>query len=737
MALAAPQRLTPWFAVTGLLLLVTLLAAAFVQIRQHSLLNATVQYQDDYLILSLYQLETEYLRLREQLQRPGPADPQAVQLRYDVFVSRVGLLNSERAERLLAGTPVAENVMKALTGFIRGADRYLGSGVAAPLPPQAIGALVEGLLPLADPIHQLMLEASHQVERQVSDRQSQVRQHNLIGLWLTVFLSLMVLVFALIAMLQLRRLGERHRRLELLADQLREARVEADAANRAKSEFLADMSHELRTPLHGLIGMLTLLKESPRHLQVASWLRTADDSAAHLLRLLDDILDLSKLESGALQLQPQAVHLSGLLRETQALMQPAAAAKGLELHTELDPALPAMVLLDPTRVRQVLFNLMGNAVKFSEAGAVLLRCRVLADGEDERLVFDVADTGIGIAPQQLPLLYERWQRLDQDRAQRFAGTGLGLAISRNLAQLMAGEIVVHSALGVGSVFSFRCPLKRVSDERTVPLLPPAEAAGARALNVLVADDHPVNRLVMQALLERLGHSARLVENGLEALHALGEQPFDLVLMDVHMPIMDGVAATAAIRALPAPANKALIIGLTADVMSETRQRCLDAGAEEVLTKPLLLPELQALLERYFGAEAPRALPSARAPGAAPSGGVGATELLDQSMIDGVGKVMGRTRLPALYADFFIQAQDAAQRMRAALHGADFDTFKRDAHTVKGAALNLGLPALADAASALQRGAGERAEATLQQALAHYEALIDATHARCRSEGLLA
>ncbi|OYV01874.1 MAG: hypothetical protein CFE45_02880 [Burkholderiales bacterium PBB5] len=229
---AGPARLTPWFGVIGLVLVATLLAAAFVQVRQYALLNMTLHYQDDYLVLSLYQVETEYLRLREQLQREvdQPATP-ALQLRYDIFISRIGLLDNDRARRLLANTAGADGVLADVQAFPRRADLYLGAQPQGTLSPQAARALLAELTQLADPIHQVMLDATHVVAQKVTERQAQVRQHNEIGLWLTGFLSCMVLVFALISLQQMRTLEQRRRRLELLADQLRDARIEAEAAS--------------------------------------------------------------------------------------------------------------------------------------------------------------------------------------------------------------------------------------------------------------------------------------------------------------------------------------------------------------------------------------------------------------------------------------------------------------------------------------------------------------------------
>ena len=731
-----PPRLSPWFGVTGLLLLATLLAAAFVQARQYSLLNSTVQYQDDYLVLNLYHVEMEYLRLREQLRKDMQTpDSAALQLRYDIFVSRVTMLGNDRARRLLDSNGDAVTLLRDLEGFTRRADLYLGSAPPSHLSPQAAQALLTDLEALNQPIHQIMLDATHQVAAQVTDRQDKVRSHNQIGLALTGFLLAMVMVFAGITLGQMRKLEQRRSRLQRLADQLRDARIEAEAASDAKSEFLADMSHELRTPLHGLLGMLSLVRESPRDPRTPGWLLTADESAQHLQRLLDDILDLSKLNAGVLTLAPSDVNLQGLLREIRSLLQPAAAAKRLGLQIEIDAALPVHVRLDATRVRQVLFNLLSNAIKFSDAGTIVLKCRhgaPLADGQT-RLEFSVCDSGIGMDCDTLAHLFQRQGRATNGRAARLGGTGLGLAISRNLARLMGGEIAVSSTPGAGSVFCLRCPLLPVAAAEAPPL--PAETQAARPLHVLVAEDHPVNRLYVAALLTRLGHQVHLVENGLLAVQAAQDSTtlpaFDLVLMDVHMPVMDGVAATQAIRALPEPAGSLCVVAITADVFADTQQRCLDAGVSEVLTKPLTLDGLRELLQRRFSGGSPALLPTLPdSPAPAPAG------LLDRATLHKVRDVMGAAKVPTLYSGFFVQAEDAARRMRDAMRDADTEALRRSAHAVKGAALNLGMLALAEASSLLSRDAGTLAAAPLALAVQRFEEITAATRALCACEDLL-
>ena len=732
---AGPQRLSPWFSVTGLLLVATLLAAAFVQARQYALLSMTAQYQDDYQMLSLYQAEIEYLRLREQLSAEAgqPGSSRQLRLRYEVFLSRTAMLQNSRTRRLSSESGLVDEVLGGIARFGRHADPFLGEGARGTLGPADAQALLAELQALGEPIHGLLINATHQMAAQVTERQAQVRAHNRIGLALTAFLLAMLLLFALIALQQMRKLEQRRRRLETLAHQLRDARADAEAASDAKSEFLADMSHELRTPLNGLMGMLSLARDAPRDPRAANWLAVADESAAHLLRLLDDILDLSKLESDALVLSPQPVHLARLLREVQALLQPAAVAKGLGLAVELDPALPTYLRLDPTRVRQVLFNLLTNATKFSDAGAVVLQCRRAAAGDDSPVIeFDVADTGIGMNPQTLSRLFRRFSRADDPRALRQGGTGLGLAICRNLARLMGGEIVVRSTPGEGSVFSFRCPLHAL-DDQPEPTQPPPDLQ-PRALRVLVAEDHPVNRQYMLALLERLGHRVRAVDNGLLALQAVRDgtaQPFDLVLMDVHMPVMDGVAATIEIRRLAGPAGLTCVVALTADVFADTRERCLQAGVQEVMTKPVSLAALRSLLARHFGVAAE--LPPADG---LPPSATTLPAMLDHAAIHAVRGVMGGDRVPALYSGFFEQAASAARSMREAMRNADTEALRSHAHTVKGAALNLGLPALADAAATLNCEAGTLAAAHLALALQRFEDVIAATRSLCDGEGLL-
>ncbi|HYJ97992.1 MAG TPA: histidine kinase dimerization/phospho-acceptor domain-containing protein, partial [Burkholderiaceae bacterium] len=315
---APTSPLSGWFVVTGAVLILSLLAAFFVQARQYALLNQAVKGQDDYLVLNLFQLETEYLRLRERW-RQAAGDPvrarEQLQLRYDIFVSRIGLVQTDRAQRVLSDSPEYGAAQRALRDFVDRGDLYLGQNAQAPFSNASMHALLIDLEALDEPIHQMLLAGAHRVAEQVTARNDTLAQHNRIGLALTAFLSALVGVFGFLALRRMRQLDESRRAMEAMANRLHDAREQALRASQVKSEFLTNMSHAIRTPFHGMLGMLTLLRETKLEQHQQELLRTAVDSADHLLSLLNDIVDLSKLESGALTLDVREVDLAALVRE--------------------------------------------------------------------------------------------------------------------------------------------------------------------------------------------------------------------------------------------------------------------------------------------------------------------------------------------------------------------------------------------------------------------------------------
>ncbi len=407
-----------------------------------------------------------------------------------------------------------------------------------------------------------------------------------------------------LALLQPRRGGEAAREVIVSAVEitdrkrveveLRVAKDRAESADRAKSEFLAVMSHEIRTPLNAILGFTHLLLEHCRDPQHALWIKTIDQSGRSLHTLINDILDFSKIEVGRLELLAEDLAPAEVLRSVVALFRPTAEEKGLKLELRLDDALPAVIRADALRIRQILCNLVSNAVKFTKAGGVTMTASVhsLPDGPDRgEIRVTVSDTGIGIPASARARLFRPFTQVDSSATRHYGGTGLGLAISLRLARALGGELDCASEAGRGSTFTLVLPIE-------VRAVPPPREASARdptspdlaTMRVLVAEDNPANQLLISELFRKFGLRPCVVGDGQSAINAVAASPYDLIFMDVHMPGIDGLAATRAIRAAPSR-GRPRIVALTASVQPEQTRKCLAAGMDAVLNKPLVFSEI--------------------------------------------------------------------------------------------------------------------------------------------------
>jgi two-component system, sensor histidine kinase len=715
------------------------LAMFYTQYKNNAL--KPLHYSVDAIFPLAYMLEREHARFAALAHKElvlnseqTPVSLQNLKKRYEILISRYLILKNAPSLDVLKELDEYKAAMHAMEAFIKHSDPIIENLGQTDVKPEDIETIFKEIdkntLQLIN-----LSNAAEIVVYRMNDEQAALLENQ--GKWVFRLIAVQwfLLIGALLAlMIYISKQRVQNIELRRLTAEMREASRHAEQANKAKSMFLANMSHELRTPFQGLMGMLHLLSETPLTNVQLDYAHTALASSRHLLGILNDILDTSAIESGSMALNIAPLNLQNLISDVEALMQSAAKQKKIDFQVVGIETLPVWIEGDAKRLSQIFFNLLSNAIKFTDSGRVLLELTVQSatqEGHLPVLSCKVRDTGIGMNAETVKGLFARFHQGDNTIHRRYGGSGLGLEISLNLAKLMGGDICVESIEGVGTTFTFEFPYKTA----IVPIVQKVAAVeSVQNLRILIAEDHPINVKYLQILLENMGHTTLSCENGERVLACLMEDTVDVILMDLHMPVLDGISTTKAIRQLEGPVRDIKIIMVSADILPEARRHAFEAGVTEFLSKPVQANSLRQALSRTFEAKLNHLdmfLPQIGIPTSPHK-----PDTVNLAIFKEFQELMPVNMVNKQLEIFFGKEEQAIQTISKDIGAGNRDVIVENAHAMKGVCLLFGLTAMADTLASIEQAALTAPIDQMKSLLEQFYVDIDQTRQFLNSELLL-